>query len=122
MAAIRPPCCGVPAARSRLPGNWFDLRRLFNLDSAWFWKHFFGRLLFSVVPGSDLFYRGDTFELANEGVEHIDQLLSVQTAYAAFLRPEIWVGVVAAAIMIFAAIRLRRWRDEGRGIAPMRRH
>ena len=93
--------------------SWFDLMRLFNLDTGWFWKHVFGRLLFSVVPGSDLFYRGDTFELANEGVERVDQLLSVQTAYAAFLRPEIWVGVIAAAVMIFAAIRLRRWRDEG---------
>ena len=25
---------------------------MFNLDTGWFWKHVFGRLLFSVVPGA----------------------------------------------------------------------
>lgn len=93
--------------------GWFDLMRLFQLDSGWFWKHVFGRLLFSVVPGSDLLYRGDSLEIANQGIDHVEQLLSVSTAYAAFLRPEIWVGAVAGIVMIFGAVRMRRWRDEG---------
>jgi ABC-2 type transport system permease protein len=29
------------------------------------------------------------------------------------LQPSVWVGVVVGAAMIFAAMRLRRWRDEG---------
>lgn len=93
--------------------SWFDLMRLFNLDSGWFWKHVFGRLLLSVVPGSDLLYRGDGFEIANDGIERVDQLLSLSTAYGAFLRPEMWVGAIAGGAMILVAIRLRRWRDEG---------
>ena len=93
--------------------SWFDLMRLFDLDTEWFWKHVFGRLLFSVVPGSDMLYRGNEFELANDGLERVDQLLSVSTAYGAFARPEIWIGALAGAAMIYGAIRMRRWRDEG---------
>ena len=93
--------------------SWFDLMRLFELDSGWFWKHVFARLLFSVAPGSDLLYRGNGFEIAEDGIERVDQMLSLSTAYGAFLQPEIWIGAVAGAAMILAAIRLRRWRDEG---------
>ena len=93
--------------------SWFDLMKLFDLDSGWYWKHVFARLLTSVMPGSDLFYRGGEFEFSGDGIERVDQLLSVSAAYSAFLRPEIWIGAAAGALMIFAAIRLRRWRDEG---------
>jgi ABC-2 type transport system permease protein len=48
-----------------------------------------------------------------EGIEHVHQLMSVSTAYAAFGRPEIWIGAAAGIVMILGAIRLRRWRDEG---------
>jgi ABC-2 type transport system permease protein len=94
--------------------TWFGLMQLFNLDASWFWKHIPGRLLFSVVPGSDLFYRGDAFELVADGSpDHIEQLLSIPVAYGAFLRPDMWIGAIAGVAMIFGAIRLRRWRDEG---------
>ena len=94
--------------------SWFDLMALFDLDSGWFWKHVFGRALFSVVPGSDLFYRGEGFELMADGSpDDIQTLLSIPVAYGAFLRAEMWVGAVAGIAMIFGAIRLRRWRDEG---------
>jgi ABC-2 type transport system permease protein len=94
--------------------SWFDLMALFDLDSGWFWKHVFARLLFSVVPVSDLFYRGEGLEMMADGSpDHIDTMLSTAVAYGAFLRPEMWVGAIAGAAMIFGAIRLRRWRDEG---------
>lgn len=94
--------------------SWFDLMALFDLDSGWFWKHVFGRVLFSVVPGSDLFYRGEGFELMADGSpDDVQTLLSIPVAYGAFLRPEMWVGAIAGIAMIFGAIRLRRWRDEG---------
>ena len=28
-------------------------------------------------------------------------------------QPDVWVGVVVGGAMIFVAMRLRRWRDEG---------
>ncbi len=93
--------------------SWFDLMSLFDMNTAWFWKHVFARLLFSTVPGSDLFFRDDVAVMSNDGLENFEQLLSPTFAYAAFLRPEIWVGAIAGIAMIIAAIRLRRWRDEG---------
>lgn len=91
--------------------SWFDLMRLFELESGWFWKHVFARLLFSVVPGSDLWFRDGG--PADGGIESAERLLSIGHAYQAFLQPDIWVGAIAGALMIAAAIRLRRWRDEG---------
>ena len=93
--------------------SWFELMHLFNLESSWFWKHVVGRMLLSTVPGSDLLYRSDSLEMAQDGIEHVNQILSIRTTYGAFLRPEMWAGILAGAAMIFGAIRLRRWRDEG---------
>jgi ABC-2 type transport system permease protein len=33
--------------------------------------------------------------------------------YSVLLTPQLWLGVLAGAAMIIAAIRMRRWRDEG---------
>jgi ABC-2 type transport system permease protein len=93
--------------------SWFDIMQLFDLDSTWYWKNIFGRALFSTVPVSDLFYRAEDFAIAEDGMERFRQLLSVRVTYGALLRPEAWTGAIAGAAMIFGAIRLRRWRDEG---------
>jgi ABC-2 type transport system permease protein len=93
--------------------SWFDIMQLFNLDSTWYWKNIFGRALFSTVPGSDLFYRAKDFVIADDGMDRFRQLLSVRVTYGALLRPEAWTGAIAGIAMIFGAIRLRRWRDEG---------
>ena len=91
--------------------SWFDLMQLFKLDSGWFWAHVTGRLLLSSVPGSDMFFRS-SFEASNDGFENVEQLLSLSNAYGAFLQPAMWIGALAGAAMIYAAIRLRRWRDD----------
>ena len=93
--------------------TWFDLMQFFNLDAGWFWKHIVARGLLSTVPGSDLLYRGDQLVVASDGFENVRQMLSIPNTYAAFLRPETWIGAVAGVAMIIGAIRLRRWRDEG---------
>ena len=93
--------------------TWFDLMHFFNLDAGWFWKHIVARGLLSTVPGSDLLYRGDDLVVASDGIENVRNMLSIPNTYAAFLRPETWIGAVAGVAMIIGAIRLRRWRDEG---------
>jgi ABC-2 type transport system permease protein len=40
-------------------------------------------------------------------------VINLHSMYSVLLTPQLWLGVVAGAAMIFAAIRLRRWRDEG---------
>ena len=91
--------------------TWFDLMQLFALESGWFWSNIVRRLLLGTVPG------GWILDLDPQGapgtIDRIGSLLSPATTYAALATPQLWIGAVAGAAMIFAAIRLRRWRDEG---------
>src|SRR3546814_719886 len=92
--------------------TWFDLMQLFDLEAGWFWKNVVSRSLLSVVPGTWI----DVANLDGEqfhGPGQLTALLSLRTTYSVLATPQIWIGAAAGAAMIFAAIRLRRWRDEG---------
>lgn len=91
--------------------TWFDLMQLFDLESSWFWSNIVRRALLGTVPGGwlldvDLHGTPDT-------LDRIGNLLNPATTYAALATPQLWIGAVAGVVMIFGAIRLRRWRDEG---------
>jgi ABC-2 type transport system permease protein len=92
--------------------TWFDVMNLFNLESSWFWQHIVVRSLLSAVPGAWVnaaefnFVKGHTSDV-------MTQLVNLKTLYSPLLTPQLWIGVVAGAAMIYGAIRLRRWRDEG---------
>lgn len=45
-------------------------------------------------------------------VQSIDALLGELHFRAAFLAPDLWLGLIAAAAMIYAATRIRRYRDD----------
>lgn len=93
--------------------SWFDLMQLFNLETGWFWKNVVARLLLSAVPGSWLnVARFDHVEI--DGPHQVaDLVLDLGASWSVLGTPQLWTGVIAGAAMIFAAIRLRRWRDEG---------
>ena len=92
--------------------SWFDIMQVFNLESSWFWKNIVARVLLGTVPGS-------WFDVAR--LEHVDvdgpravsEAMNLHAIYSVLLTPQLWIGVVAGAAMIVAAIRMRRWRDEG---------
>ena len=92
--------------------TWFDLMQLFDLEAGWFWKNIVGRSLISVVPGT-------WFDVAHlDGIEfhgpgQLTTLMSLRTNYSVLATPQLWIGAAAGVAMIVAAIRLRRWRDEG---------
>ena len=98
--------------------SWFDVMNLFNLESTWFWKNIVARGLLSAVPGS--WFDAATFNNAHitssEAARKfggLHQALSLQATYSVLLTKQLWIGAAAGAAMIFGAIRLRRWRDEG---------
>jgi ABC-2 type transport system permease protein len=72
--------------------------------------HFLGRRfigMFQILQGSS----GDKmFGDENEGIVTVGEVLNSVTAV--FTHYETWAGVLAAAAMIFAAIRIRRYRDD----------
>ena len=98
--------------------SWFDIMNVFNLESGWFWKNIVARGLLSAVPGTwfdvaNISTAHITSSEAERQIESVHQLLSLKTTYSVLLTPQLWIGALAGAAMIYGAIRLRRWRDEG---------
>lgn len=94
--------------------SWFELMRLFDLDSSWFWANIVGRVLLGTLPGIDMLYRDGGIEgSGTNGLQDILSHLSASSVLSSLTMPGLWIGVAAGAVMIFMAIRLRRWRDEG---------
>ena len=94
--------------------SWFELMKVFNLDSSWFWSNIVGRMLLGTVPGIDMLYRGNvTGGNGSDGLQDVLSQLSATSVLSSFAMPGLWIGAAAGAVMIVVAIRLRRWRDEG---------
>lgn len=92
--------------------SWFDVMNLFNLESTWFWQHIVGRALLSAVPGTWV-DAANFGHVHGDGPEVLEQVINLKTLYSPLLSPQLWIGAVAGAAMIYGAIRLRRWRDDG---------
>jgi ABC-2 type transport system permease protein len=45
-------------------------------------------------------------------IPHMDSLLSVLNFRGAFLEPNLWLGLLATAALVYAAVRMRRYRDD----------
>lgn len=92
--------------------SWFNALFDMGWQDEWFWAHIVGRGLLSVAPGSWMPYIEDArgIQFDSQG-EHLSQLVAI--SWQAFSLPSMWIGLVAGAAMIYAAIRLRRYRDEG---------
>jgi ABC-2 type transport system permease protein len=70
--------------------------------------------LAGVIPGIWFSFKGIDPSTLTIPVLHGINLSSVVTqSYATLASVDAWVGAVVGAAMIFAAIRIRRWRDEG---------
>jgi ABC-2 type transport system permease protein len=84
-----------------------------NVD--WFIQHVVLRTLGSLFPGVWLAFERITPEqLASVTSPHtLDTGAVFLHSWAILGQPALWVGALAGGAMIFAAMRLRRWRDEG---------
>ncbi|MCD9028665.1 hypothetical protein LDO26_10655 [Luteimonas sp. BDR2-5] len=103
-AVLIPVAFGVAASMT-------GLLQLAGLDRHWLWGNVIARLLLGTVPmtGADLSY---VQRSAMQGGDVTD-LLSFAGVYSNFATPAMWIGIAGGALMIFLAIRLRRWREEG---------
>jgi len=73
------------------------------------------RGLLSVVPGTWFLHSSfsdEAREAALQGSQALNQLDSASSLQV-LATADLWIGAAIGAAMIYAAIRLRRWRDEG---------
>ena len=104
---------GVPVLAGILV-SWFGLLdgTMRNGDG-WFWENVVLRMLGGVFPGIHVI--GMARELGGErlnGVGNLRELAMAASGYSLLSSPALWIGVIAGIVMIVAAIRLRRWRDD----------
>jgi ABC-2 type transport system permease protein len=103
---------GVPVMAGTLL-SWFDAIFDFDWNVAWFWEHVVGRGLGSLVPGIWFAFTDAGHGLAHGHNDNAGLMDLVGASYKVFGTADLWIGAVLGAAMIFAAVRLRRWRDEG---------
>lgn len=101
---------GIPVGAGILL-TWFNLLSSMGMPSGWFWEHIVGRALLGAVPMGWLGHAADMFRDVRDPQELLDTL-TVTSAYAQLVRPEFWLGAIAGAAMIAAAIWMRGKRTE----------
>lgn len=85
-----------------------------GFDVNWFVHNIVMRGLGGLVPGIWLPFSLKSPEALLEKGQHTVSASGVFTeSWMTLTQPDVWVGVVVGGAMIFAAMRLRRWRDEG---------
>jgi ABC-2 type transport system permease protein len=93
---------------------WTNFLSRSNASLHWFVENVLFRILGGLFPGGWLGLDSvDTRLIVQVGYRTIDMSGLLAQSYKTLLTPEMWIGAAAGAAMIFAAIRLRRWKDDG---------
>lgn len=91
---------------------WFKALFDLDLETDWYWRDIVARGLLSVAPGSWFgFFHPDSH--LSSGPDNINAMALVSQSWRILASANIWIGAAVGSAMIFAAMRLRRWRDEG---------
>ena len=80
------------------------------IDVDWFFQEVVLRGLAGLVPGIWLSHRD--IDVINQQYG-LDPATLLSLSYSTLASPSTWVAAAVGAAMIYAAMRLRRWRDEG---------
>ena len=101
----------------------YTLNSMFRFwdDMDWYWQFTVGRGLLSIVPFSWFkLNTTDVWAVANsqwasmgQGTTPNPNFSMLGLTWQQLATPNLWVGVAAGAAMIYAAARIRRWKDEG---------
>ena len=92
--------------------TWFGIMGLFNLSSGWFWQNIVLRALFSAFPGAGVAWNADRLTVSTDGGHASLGFMNLGQTYEMLGSANLWIGVLAGAGLIGAAIWFRRWRDD----------
>ncbi|MCC7683671.1 hypothetical protein [Janthinobacterium sp. FW305-128] len=82
----------------------------------WIQMNVIGRALLGTLPGSWYLFEPDLLPQMHalaEGGSHATRTDVFSNSWSSLASPAVWLGAAAGAALIYAAIRLRRWREEG---------
>lgn len=92
--------------------KWANQLLGIGLNADWFIGNVVARGLLGLVPCAWFgFEKLGPTQFAPGGT--IDSSSAFVQSWATLAGPSVWMGAIAGAAMIFAAMRLRRWKDEG---------
>ncbi|ALK96728.1 hypothetical protein AB595_03210 [Massilia sp. WF1] len=83
------------------------------LDVQWFANEVVGRALGGLVPGIWFSFTGGVPAGLHPNENGVDVQGLFLASWMTLATAKAWIGALLGGAMIFAAIRLRRWRDEG---------
>jgi ABC-2 type transport system permease protein len=93
---------------------WAEKMFHVEIGGSLFAEHIAGRALLGVIPGWWVIFDGiDISQIFGPDHLGIDLTALFTQSWSSMKGLNMWVGVVAGAAMIYAAIRMRRWREEG---------
>jgi ABC-2 type transport system permease protein len=102
---------GVPVLTGVLL-SWFNAMFDFHWNIQWFWQNVVARGLGSVIPGAWFGFvdpaGGMQLHDGNVDFGHL-----VLQSWMTLASANAWIGVIVGAAMLYAAARIRRWKDEG---------
>lgn len=71
------------------------------------------RILLGVVPGIWFTFQGSVPAALRSGESGIELASVIGASYGTLVGTDAWIGAVLGVAMLFGAVRMRRWRDEG---------
>ncbi|MGZ9046100.1 MAG: hypothetical protein ACXW24_16885 [Telluria sp.] len=92
--------------------KWANTLMGVGINADWFIQNVVARGLLGLVPGAWFGFEQISPVLLTAG-RQIDTTSVFLQSWMTLAGPSVWVGAIAGAAMIFAAMRLRRWKDEG---------
>jgi ABC-2 type transport system permease protein len=92
---------------------WFNAMFDFGWNLEWFWKNIVGRGLLSIVPGSWFAFVDPVGGVRMENHNVFDFGYLALQSWKTLASVHAVVGAVLGAGMLYAAARIRRWKDEG---------
>ena len=84
-----------------------------GIDVRWIGENIVLRGLGSVIPGFWLPFGNASKGALLNADRNVDAANVFVQSWLTLLQPTVWIGVIAGVLMLLAAVRLRRWRDEG---------
>jgi len=105
---------GVPLFAAMLL-KWLDyllgMTAGLTVNADWIINNVLEAIMLGLIPGTWFAHAGSALpQPTSSGVPLLPMLTY---SWSTLAKPALWAGVVAGVAMIAAAIRLRRWRDEG---------